>query len=90
MSDIKVKKDIDARVFDMSIDIDASADAVWSALTEARELTRWFPLEARVIPGEGGSMYWGWGEGELLRGGCEEAEGVRAGSAGVLRPHVRP
>ena len=63
MSDIKVKKDTDARVFDMSIDIDASPDAVWSALTEARELTRWFPLEARVIPGEGGSMYWGWGEG---------------------------
>ena len=63
MSDIKVKKDTDARVFDMSIDVDASPEAVWSALTEARELTRWFPLEARVTPGEGGSMYWGWGEG---------------------------
>lgn len=63
MSDIQVKKDAAARRFEMSIEIDAPTDAVWSALTEAEELTRWFPLEARVIPGEGGSMYWGWGEG---------------------------
>ena len=63
MSNIRVKKDREARRFEMSIDIDAPADAVWSALTEADELTRWFPLEARVVPGEGGSMYWGWGEG---------------------------
>lgn len=59
MSD--ARKDTQARRFEMSIDIDAPADAVWSALTEAKELTRWFPLEAKVIPGEGGSMYWGWG-----------------------------
>jgi uncharacterized protein YndB with AHSA1/START domain len=59
MSD--VKKNTQARRFEMAIDIDAPADAVWSALTEAEELTRWFPLEARVVPGEGGSMYWGWG-----------------------------
>lgn len=51
------------RKFDMSIDIAAPPDNVWRALTEAQELTRWFPLEARVVPGEGGSMYWGWGEG---------------------------
>jgi uncharacterized protein YndB with AHSA1/START domain len=63
MSNIRVKKDTGARRFDMSIDIDAPADAVWDALTKAEELTRWFPLEARVIPGEGGSMYWGWGDG---------------------------
>jgi uncharacterized protein YndB with AHSA1/START domain len=63
MTDIKVRKDQGARTFDMSIDIAATPDAVWSALTEARELTRWFPLEARVTPGEGGSMFWGWGGG---------------------------
>jgi uncharacterized protein YndB with AHSA1/START domain len=51
------------RKFDMSIDIAAPADRVWRALTDAQELTRWFPLEARVVPGEGGSMYWGWGDG---------------------------
>jgi uncharacterized protein YndB with AHSA1/START domain len=63
MSNIRVKKDTTARCFEMSIDIDALADTVWDALTKAEELIRWFPLEARVIPGEGGSMYWGWGDG---------------------------
>jgi uncharacterized protein YndB with AHSA1/START domain len=53
MSD--AKNDPPARRFEMTIDVNAPADAVWSALTEARELTRWFPLEARVVPGEGGS-----------------------------------
>jgi uncharacterized protein YndB with AHSA1/START domain len=51
------------RQFEMSLEIAAPVDRVWRALTDAQELTRWFPLEARVIPGEGGSMYWGWGEG---------------------------
>ena len=63
MTDIKARKDRGARTFDMSIDIAATPEAVWSALTEARELTRWFPLEAQVTPGEGGSMFWGWGGG---------------------------
>jgi uncharacterized protein YndB with AHSA1/START domain len=63
MSDIDVKKDSSARRFEMSIDIAAPPDAVWNALTNAEELTRWFPLEARVTPGKGGAMYWGWGEG---------------------------
>jgi len=48
------------RLFEMSIDIDATPEQVWSALTDASELTRWFPLQARVIPGAGGSMFWGW------------------------------
>ena len=60
---VEAKKDPQARAFDMSIDIKASTDDVWRALTEASELVRWFPLEARVVPGEGGSMYWGWGDG---------------------------
>lgn len=55
-------KNRDERAFEMTIDIDASSDDVWRALTEARELTRWFPLEARVTPGQGGSMLWSWGE----------------------------
>jgi uncharacterized protein YndB with AHSA1/START domain len=63
MTNIRVKKDSDARRFEMSIDIEAPPEAIWDALTTAEELTRWFPLEARVIPGEGGSMHWGWGEG---------------------------
>ena len=57
------KKDDKGRTFAMAIDVAAPVDKVWHALTDAQELTRWFPLEARVVPGEGGSMYWGWGEG---------------------------
>jgi uncharacterized protein YndB with AHSA1/START domain len=46
----------------MSIDIDATPDEVWRALTDAGELVRWFPLQARVTPGQGGSIFWGWDE----------------------------
>jgi uncharacterized protein YndB with AHSA1/START domain len=50
------------RAFEMSIDLPASPEQVWRALTMAEELVRWFPLDARVTPGAGGSMVWSWGE----------------------------
>jgi uncharacterized protein YndB with AHSA1/START domain len=53
----------DRRAFEMSLDIDASREDVWRALTEAEELVRWFPMGARVTPGQGGTMVWSWGEG---------------------------
>ena len=43
--------------------IAATPDEVWEALSDARELTRWFPVEARVEPGLGGSIWLSWGEG---------------------------
>jgi uncharacterized protein YndB with AHSA1/START domain len=46
----------------MALDIDASPDTVWRALTQAEELVRWFPLDARVTPGVGGTMLWSWGK----------------------------
>lgn len=57
----------DGRAFDMEISINAPVDAVWKALADADELMRWFPLQARVKPGEGGSVFVSWGpdcEGE--------------------------
>lgn len=48
------------RVAEGIIEIDAPPERVWRALTEARELERWFPLEARVEPGEGGTVYMSW------------------------------
>ena len=42
--------------------VGAPPDAVWRALTDADELVRWFPLEARVEPGHGGSIWLGWPE----------------------------
>jgi uncharacterized protein YndB with AHSA1/START domain len=50
------------RAYEMTLDIDAPQDAVWDAWTKAEELVRWFPMEAEVSPGEGGSMRWAWGE----------------------------
>lgn len=43
--------------------INAPADVVWKALTEARGLTQWFSVDARVAPGVGGSVWVSWGEG---------------------------
>jgi len=51
-----------ARLVDQTIEIEAPPDVVWRALTDAAELTRWFPLDARVSPGEGGSIWMSWGE----------------------------
>jgi uncharacterized protein YndB with AHSA1/START domain len=53
-------KDLAARIFSMTLDINATPEDVWRALTEAGELVRWFPLQARVTPGVGGTMFWGW------------------------------
>jgi len=50
------------RTVERTLAIAAPVDAVWRALTDAEELVRWFPLEATVTPGEGGSMTLGWGD----------------------------
>lgn len=42
------------------VTVDATAERVWQALTDARELERWFPLDARVEPGPGGSIWMSW------------------------------
>src|SRR5262245_32300991 len=48
------------RAVERTIEIAAPTDVVWRALTEAEELMRWFPLEARVTPGLGGSVWMRW------------------------------
>jgi uncharacterized protein YndB with AHSA1/START domain len=40
--------------------IGAAPDRVWRALTDAHELERWFPLDARVEPGPDGSIWMSW------------------------------
>ena len=49
------------RVIETTLEIAAPVSAVWKALTDARELERWFPLEARVTPGVGGEVFMSWG-----------------------------
>ena len=46
---------------DLSIEIDASPEAVWRAISDGEELGRWFPLEAEVVPGVGGTVTVAWG-----------------------------
>lgn len=52
-----------SRAVEMEISVDASPEAVWRALTDAGELVKWFPLEARVDPGVDGTIRLSWGEG---------------------------
>ena len=49
------------RAIAMTVELPASADAVWTALTDGEELSRWFPLQARVTPGASGSVWMSWG-----------------------------
>jgi uncharacterized protein YndB with AHSA1/START domain len=48
------------RTIEMSLEIDALPGEVWKAITEARELIRWFPLKAEVEPRVGGRYWMSW------------------------------
>jgi uncharacterized protein YndB with AHSA1/START domain len=50
----------DTRSAEGKVAINASAERVWKALTDERELVRWFPLDATVTPGPEGSIYMSW------------------------------
>jgi len=54
---------VDEKTVTAEVAIDADAAAVWKALSEGEELRRWFPPDARVTPGVGGSVWLSWGEG---------------------------
>lgn len=49
-----------SRKFETEIEIQAPVASVWKALTEAEELTRWFPPQASVAPGVGGKIMLSW------------------------------
>jgi len=51
------------------IEIAAPIDAVWKALNDPEELTRWFPLEAGVNPD--GSIWMAWGKDFRFTGKAE-------------------
>lgn len=48
------------RQHEHTITVDAPPEEVWRAITDAAELTRWFPTLARVEPGVGGSLTYAW------------------------------
>jgi uncharacterized protein YndB with AHSA1/START domain len=53
------------RVVDLTIDIDATLEEVWQALTTGEGIARWFGPYAAVTPGEGGSVSVGWDPKEM-------------------------
>ena len=53
------------RAIDLSIDIDATIDDVWHALTTGEGIARWFAPYATVTPGDGGSVGVGWDQNEM-------------------------
>ncbi len=56
MSEKKGTKSID-----LTVEIDAPPEAVWEAVSSAEELQCWFPLNAEIEPGEGGTVTIDWG-----------------------------
>jgi uncharacterized protein YndB with AHSA1/START domain len=48
------------RAFEMSIELDAPVETVWKVLTDAEELTKWFPTNAAVDPRPGGAFTISW------------------------------
>jgi uncharacterized protein YndB with AHSA1/START domain len=53
------------RTVDLTIDIDATLEEVWQALTTGEGIARWFAPHAAVTPGEGGSVSVGWNPKEM-------------------------
>lgn len=53
------------RHLDLSIDIDATLEEVWQALTTGEGIARWFGPYAQVTPGVGGSVGVGWDPNEM-------------------------
>jgi len=53
------------RTVDLTIDIDATLEEVWQALTTGEGIARWFAPHAAVTPGEGGSVSVGWDPKEM-------------------------
>jgi uncharacterized protein YndB with AHSA1/START domain len=56
------------------IAIDAPIEAVWKAIVDAEELTRWFVDEASVEPGVGGTIAISWGGDEKGQSRIDEWE----------------
>src|SRR5262249_28785206 len=53
------------RAIELTIDIDATLEEVWEALTTGEGIARWFAPHAVVKPGEGGSVSVGWDPKEM-------------------------
>jgi uncharacterized protein YndB with AHSA1/START domain len=77
------------RSVEETIEIDAPVEAIWRALTDAEEMTRWFPLEAGTNPD--GSVWMSWGGDFKFVGRVEASEPMRyMRSVPVFPPGMEP
>ncbi len=94
--------DADTRSIERELTIRAAPSDVWRALTDAREIARWFAPEAESTPSEGGAIHLRWdqhvewtmpileatpGESLVLRDGGATGDET---AAGVIRYDLLP
>ena len=60
---VSVQLSDDGRTIELETEFPGTPDDAWEVLTQADEIARWFPLEARVEPGVGGKVWLSWGPG---------------------------
>jgi uncharacterized protein YndB with AHSA1/START domain len=78
-----------SRSVDETIEIDAPVEAVWKALADAEEMTRWFPLKAGTNPD--GTVWMAWGDDFKFVGRVEASEPLRyLRSVPVFPPGMEP
>lgn len=71
--------------------IDVPKEAVWRALTTAEGLAGWYVEEAKVEPGQGGTQWISWGEGQEVTAThliWRENEHLRLGQPGDPAQHT--
>ena len=56
------EKDSPTRSHEHVLEIQATPDEVWKAITDPAEIARWFALQAETRPGKGGEIVYRWGE----------------------------
>jgi len=56
------KKDSPTRSHEHVLEIQATPEEVWKAITDPAEIARWFALQAETRPGKGGEIVYRWGE----------------------------
>lgn len=77
------------RSVEHSIEINAPMEAVWKALTDAEEMTRWFPLQAGENPD--GSVWMAWGDDFKFVARVEASEPMRyVRTVPVFPPEQQP
>lgn len=78
-----------SRVIEATVEVSAPLDAVWKALMDPEESTRWFPLEAGTNPD--GTVWMGWRDQFRFSGRVEAIEPMKyMRSVPVFPPGVEP